>query len=109
MTNLLAHDHEYVNVDASSSGANTLRAAVANKRIVVITWHLVAASAVVAKFRSGVTDIGGGLEAGDTTGHGPEAINVGHFRTANGAALNLDLGGAVQVRGYVVIALSDDA
>lgn len=90
-------------VNASSSGNNTLVAAVTGKRIVVVSGFIMAAADVTATFQSG---------AGGTALCGPESLPAkggfvlpfnpnGWFETTEGALLNLNLGGAVQVGGVI--------
>lgn len=90
-------------IAASTSGNNTLVAAVADHRITVLSFGLVAAGAASARFESG---------AGGTalTGHmalpangilvAPHNPN-GHFATDKGALLNLELSSAVNVGGWL--------
>lgn len=90
-------------VSAASSGDNTLVAAVTGKRIKVLALVLVAAGAVTARLESA---------AGGTALTGVMSLITGtplvlpltfpgyHWvETAEGALLNLELGGAVQVSG----------
>jgi hypothetical protein len=92
-------------VAAASSGDNTLVAAVAAKKIRVHGYELSAARAVNAKFRSGATDITGlfTLAAAGASADAQErtADPDGLFETATGAALVLNLSGAVAVAGFV--------
>lgn len=93
----------YAAVNASSSGNNTLVAAVTGRRIVLIQAFLMAAGDVTATIQSG---------AGGTALIGPYSLpGKGGFvlsfnpngwqETAEGALLNLNLGGAVQVGGVI--------
>ena len=90
-------------VNASSSGANTLVAAVTGRRIVVVSAFFLAAGAVTGTLQSG---------AGGTALCGPVALPAnggfvlpfnpnGWFETTEGVLLNLNLGGAVQVGGVI--------
>lgn len=92
---------KYAVIDAASSGDNTLVAAVAGKRIRVLSLYLVAAGAVTVRFESA---------AGGTplTGQSSMAANgvlalpynpTGWFQTVAAELLNLELGGAVSVDG----------
>lgn len=105
-TNLLGYEVEHANVELNDTGI------VVTGRpghvIHVINWALVAASSVKVQFRSGQTggaNIGGAINAG-TVGAAPgEAIEVGHFKcSAAGADLELVMGAATNVIGYVVVA-----
>lgn len=96
---------KYAVISASSSGDNTVLAAVAGKRFRVLALFIMASSAVNARFESG---------AGGTalTGLGYPAANggwvlpyspVGWFETlAVETLLNLELSGAVAVGGCIV-------
>jgi hypothetical protein len=90
-------------VDDALSGDNEIVAAVTGKKIRVLSGCLVATGAVTVRFESG---------AGGTalTGQMSLAANqdlvlgfdpLGHFETAAGQALNLELGGAVSVDGWL--------
>ena len=100
-----------VAIDAASNGDNTVVAGVANARIEVVGFNLMAGGSVNAKF----TDGPGGAEL---TGPYPFAANggmsvpmatpvagslaKGWFGTSPGNALVLNLSGAVQVSGVLV-------
>lgn len=99
----VAKEIKHAVVSHSTSGDNTLVAAVAGKSIMVLSAVLVAAGSVSARFESG---------AGGTalTGQMPLAANTvvelsfnhgGWFKTASGALLNLELSGAVLVAGCI--------
>ena len=97
----------YAAISASSSGANTVVAAVANKRIRVQNYLLVGGGTVTATWKSDTTAISGGLplvansvvacSAGNSNPNGPDGV----LETAGGAALVLDLSGAVAVSGHI--------
>ena len=95
-------------VSASTSGNNTLVAAVSGKRICVIGLVLAAASAVVARLESGagttaLTGVMPLVANGNLSLVFPMSIPGNPWvKTASGALLNLELGGAVQVSGVVV-------
>jgi hypothetical protein len=86
--------------NASSSGNNTLVAAVTGKRIRVLKYSLVGNGAVNATFQSGA---GGAAISGtkyiDAQGRGivADGGSLGVFQTASGALLNLSLSAAVSV------------
>lgn len=96
---------KFAAISASSSGNNTLVAAVAGKKIRVLAYSLSGAGAVNAKFQSGagVTDLSG-LKYIAAAGGGVTAqFNpLGWFETVSGALLNLNLSGAVAVGGELV-------
>lgn len=88
-------------IAASTSGNNTLVAAVTSKKIRVLALWLMANGSVNAKFQSGA----GGT---DLTGLGYLVVNagfvlpfnpVGWFETAAATLLNLNLSGAIAVGG----------
>jgi hypothetical protein len=92
-------------IDAASAGANAIVAAVSNKKIIPVHYFLVAAAAVTVKWQSGTTDLTGAMSI-NAAGNGfdPGVVTLGHFETARGSALNLNLGSAVQVSGYLTYA-----
>jgi hypothetical protein len=93
-------------IAASSSGDNTIVAAVTGKKIRVKAWALTngAASVQNVKWRSGTTDLTGLFYS---TAIGPIAVHdmapgaEFYFETAVGAALNLNLSAATAVGGSV--------
>lgn len=91
-------------VSASTQGDNSLVAAVPGKRIVVISGFFAASGgANTLTFESG-TDTGEVTGALDIIDNGnlflPEAV-YGHFETAKGEALNLQLTAATAVGGWI--------
>lgn len=101
----------YAPIAAASSGANAIVAAVAGRRIRVVGFLLSFSGTVNAKWQSASTDLSG-LYYGvaNTVVEGapfPEQIGgqSGHFETAQGAALNLNLSGAVAVGGHLAYIL----
>lgn len=92
---------KFATIAASSSGDNTLVAAVTAKKIRVLNYVLIANAAVNGKFQSAATDISGLLymaaNGGASSGYSP----VGHFQTVAGEALELNLSGAVAVGGHL--------
>ena len=95
-------DIKYAAVDVSSSGDNTIVAAVSGKYIRVITWFLNANGTVNARWKSGAgTNLTGLFYLlANVGGVGPEASR-GHFQTASNTALVLNLSAGVAVGGYV--------
>ena len=94
-------------VSGATSGNNTLLAAVSGSKIRVLSYVLVAAGSVTARFESaaGGTALTGvmSLIAGV-----PLVVNLereGHFETAVSALLNMELSGAVQVSGHLTYCL----
>lgn len=95
---------KFAKISASTSGNNTIVAAVTGKKIRVIEFALSFAGTVNAKFQSGAagTDLTG-LYAGLAGGQVPGSFSpLGKFETASATLLNLNLDAAVLVGGYVV-------
>lgn len=94
-------------IAASSSGDNTVVAAVAGKKIRVKAWSVsnLTAAAQAVKWRSGTSDITGLFGAGATIGtiaaHSLAPANDFYFETVAGQALVLNLSAAVAVGGSV--------
>jgi hypothetical protein len=95
---------QFAVIDATGMGANAIVALVANRRIRVLDYLIVAAGAVVATWNSDATPISGDMSlaaqgnAGDGAGAGSL---VGVMETAEGEALNLNLNAAVSVQGHL--------
>lgn len=94
---------KFVTIAASSSGNNTLIAAVAGKKIRVLSYTLVAASSVTATFQNGAsgTAISGIMSFAANGGVSVPFSPVGHFETSISTLLNLSLSGAVSVAGHL--------
>lgn len=92
-------------VDAASSGDNTIVAAVTGKRIRVLAGSLTMTGTLVTiRFESGA---GGTALTGQMQPLAGHTITlpfspVGHFQTAAGELLNMELGGAQSVDGWIV-------
>lgn len=96
---------KFAKISTSASGASTVVALVAGKKIRVLQFWLTASGAVNAKFQSHIapTDLTGLLYMA-TAGDGA-AMNfcpVGLFETVAGEALDINLSGAVAVGGGLV-------
>lgn len=94
-------------ISGATSGDNTLVAAVAGKKIKVLGLFLVAVTAVTVRFESGAggTALTGVMSIGATgTLVLPMVsdLNTPWFQTADGALLNMELGGSVQVSGALI-------
>lgn len=102
---LTALTPKFAAIAASSSGNNTLVAAVTSKKIRVLAYNFMANGAVNGKFQSGAsgTDLTG-LKYMDGAGAGIVApFNpIGWFETGSNTLLNLNLSGAVAVGGELV-------
>ncbi len=94
-------------VNFATAALQPLVAADANNKIKVTAFFLVAAGAVVVTFQSGANPITGpmnmiagtplSMDTGDEFGH--------LFETALNQALNLNMGAAVQVSGFIAYVL----
>lgn len=95
---------KFAKIAVSSSGANTIVAAVTGKKIRVLAWDTVANAAVNFKWQSHVTptDLTGlYYMAGQGNGVARAFNPVGYFETIAGEALDLNLSGAVAVGGVL--------
>lgn len=93
---------KYAKISASSSGNNTVVAAVTSKKIRVLGWNLVGNGAVNAKWQDGAggTDLTGLYYVAAAGGGISVPFNpVGWFETSSNTLLNLNLSGAVAVGG----------
>lgn len=90
-------------ISTSSSGTSQVVAAVANKKIRVLTGFLVAAAAVSVKFQSAITptDLTGAMPFATNGGLAIPYAQVGQFDTIAGEALSINLSGAVAVGGAI--------
>ena len=104
---------KYAIVNASSSGSNTIVAAVANKRIRVLSYVIVAAGDVTVTWQSASNAISGGMPLAANGGAAPAAGQatpgglIGQFETNQGEALNLNLSAAVAVGGHITYIVTD--
>lgn len=96
---------KFAAIAASSSGNNTVIAAVTSKKIRVLAYNIIGNGAVNAKWQSGAsgTDLTGlkyiaAAGGGICANYNP----VGWFESASGVLLNLNLSGAVAVGGEIV-------
>jgi hypothetical protein len=91
-------------INGATLGDNTLVAAVAGKKIRVLSLVLVSTGTTTVRFESGAggTELSGEMalaaNVGFSTGYSP----VGHFETAAGSLLNMELSAAVSVDGWIV-------
>lgn len=98
---------QYAVIAAASSGDNTLVAAVTGKKIRVLSFVLVAAGTVLARFESdaGGTALTGQMSMVANTQVTPSFNPLGWFETVAGELLNLELSAAVSVDGALVYVL----
>jgi hypothetical protein len=92
---------QYAIIDAATSGDNTLKAAVASRKIRVLSAFLVAAGTVNARFESGAggTALTGQMNLIANTGFVLPYNPHGWMETAVNTLLNLELSAAVSVDG----------
>lgn len=90
-------------IEASASGDNTVVAAVVGKRIKVLNYTFVAAGAVTVRWKSGASISRSGAMTFSTAGGGasPGYDKNGHFTTAVGQALVMNLSASVGVGGHL--------
>lgn len=89
-------------VISGASTNNTIVTAVAGKRIRVVCFALICASAVNVKFQSATsTDLTGAMPFGANGGIAPPFNPCGHFETNVAELLNLNLSSGVQVSGWL--------
>lgn len=97
----------YAAISASSSGDNTIVAAVTGKKIRVQNYTILAAGAVSITWKSGSTAISGAMPLAANGGMAPSAGTAtatgldGVLQTAGGEALVLNLSAAVAVGGHI--------
>lgn len=104
MSNVTALTPKFASIAVSSSGNNTLVAAVTSKKIRVLSCELMANGTVNAKFQSGAsgTDITGLKYLVVNTGMVLPFSPVGWFETGSGVLLNMNLSAGVAVGGSLV-------
>jgi len=94
-----------VAVDASSSGNNTLVAAVSGCKIIVLSFLAVAPTAVTVTFKSASTALSGPMPPGANGGFVMPHNPVGWMKGGTNEALILNLDSAVRVGGVLVYQL----
>jgi hypothetical protein len=98
---------KFAAINASASGSNAIVAAATGKRIRVVSYVIVAAGAVTATWQSASTALSGPMSLA-SSGGASASVGIlapggayGLFQTEAGEALNLSLGGAVNVAGHL--------
>ena len=87
---------KYAYVDATGSGNTEVVAAVSGKKIRVLGVHVHAITAVTVHLESATTQISSDAAVGATSGWVENvSLPYGWFETVAGAALNINLSGAV--------------
>jgi hypothetical protein len=94
---------QFAVIDASSSGDNTLIAALAGLKIRVLSYTLLCDAATLVRFESGAggTALTGQMSFGAMGGVSVPYSPIGHFETDAGDLLNLELDAANQVSGHI--------
>jgi hypothetical protein len=95
---------KFAAISTASSGNTTVVAAVVSKKIRVLSYRFQTAADVDVKFRdnTAAVDLTGAMSTGAKGGGGGAAFSpVGHFETASGNALSINLSSAVQVSGHI--------
>lgn len=94
---------QFVPINVSASGQSPLIAAAGvGLKIKVVSYVVVAAGAVTVKFQSGNTDLTGPMSFAANGGCSVLGKPSAHlFETAVNAALNINLGSAVNVSGHL--------
>jgi hypothetical protein len=97
-------------IDAATLGDNTLVAAVTGKKIRVLDIVLISAGAMTIRFESGAsgTALTGQMTVAAGTGFAPGYNPLGHFETAAGALLNMELSAGTSADGWLVYVEVDD-
>lgn len=90
-------------INASTSGNNTLVAAVSGKKIRVLSYIIVLGAATTIRFESSAdgTALTGQMEIAANSGIGASFNPLGHFETVAGELLNLELSGANNADGHL--------
>jgi hypothetical protein len=95
---------KFAAISTAASGNTTVVAAVASKKIRVLSYRFQAGADADVKFRDNTAgvDLTGAMSTGAKGGGGGAAFSpVGHFETAAGNALSVNLSAAVQVSGHL--------
>jgi hypothetical protein len=96
------YEPKHAMIAASSSGDNAvIAAAPAGFMHIVLAYMLVTAAAVTVKWKSGSTDITGGMTFDAKSGTNAPLNQLGWFKTAAAEALNVNLSGAIGVNGHL--------
>jgi hypothetical protein len=101
---MLGSSVRYAQIDTTTTGDQTVVAAVSGKRILVCALVLNPAAETDITFKSGsteVVDFGGFRGTDEPPGLGLSFNPHGYFETAAGQALVMNVNGAVAVRGLV--------
>ena len=91
---------------AASGDTQLVAAPGANKKIRVHAYTIVCDGAVAVKFRTGTSaDLTGAMSFAANGGVSPPWVQPGHFDCVVNEALNINLSGAVGVRGHLTYSI----
>jgi hypothetical protein len=95
---------KFAKIAASTSGNNTIVAAVSAKKILVLGWEMIASGTVTAKFQDGAggTDLTGPVALTAQTRWSAVPWQYGHIITSTNTLLNINLSGAIAVNGHLI-------
>lgn len=99
-----SHTVKFASVNVSSPGDNELVAAVADKKIKVLSAAIIAAGTVAVKWRSDTSDRSGAMPLLASSGFVlPASLPAAgyYIETASGEALGLNLSAGVAVTGHI--------
>lgn len=98
---------QYAEIDASASGDNTIATPSAGQTILVISYVIVAANEVVARWKGGAaTNATGPMTLIKASGVSSGTNEWGHFKLPQDQPLVLNLSAAIQVSGHVTYAVT---
>lgn len=100
--NIAALVPKHAKISCSTGGDNTIVAAVAGKRIRVVAYLFGVHNTQQVTWKSGaITELSGQMAFAQYGGVSAPLNKVGHFQTASGEALVMNLGQGVQVSGHL--------
>lgn len=102
MSGTTALTPKFAVISESTLANNEIVAAVADKKIRVLAYTLIANGDLTVTWKSAATALSGAMPLTQYSGLTPPYCKLGHFETATGEALNLDMSAAVQVSGHLV-------
>jgi hypothetical protein len=92
---------KFATIDEASSGDNQVVAAVAGKKIRVLSYVIVSSAANTCTWRDGTSPISGGMSLAANGGVSAPYNPLGHFETTANTTLNLNLSAAQSVDGHL--------
>ena len=94
---------QHIAIEENTTGDHTLVAAVPGQPIIVLAYTLVVADAVNVTFAGASGDLSGSMPFAANGGASPPYNPAGHFVTAPGEALLLNLDDNVAVAGHMTV------